>query len=602
MNRTTSPTSATILVVLLGASASGQVTQRVNLDSAGAQADADSWEPRISDNGRFIVFSTEATNLVPGDTNGAWDVFVRDRQTGQTLRVSVDANGVQGDDDSYQPSITPDGRFVTFCSVATNLVPGDVNDFQDVFVRGRLTGTAEIASVSSAGVLANDHSFGGCITPDGRYVSFYSFATNLVPGDTNDSLDVFVHDRLTGVTERVSLDSQGVQGNGHSDNYPGTGSISDDGRFVGFASCADNLVPGDTNQRWDAFVRDRLLGTTERVDVSTSGTEADRNVYPPVLSADGRFVAFESHATNLVTSDLNGMPDIFVRDRLASTTERVNVSSTGAQADAASHDPSLSADGRYVVFESAARNLVSGDSNDAPDIFLRDRQTGTTTIVSLASDGEQAAQRSQSPFVSRTGRFVAFGTSSPDLVPADSNVSQDIFVRDRTGGPAFVELCDPGVGGVLPCPCGNAPSAAGRGCDNSAATGGAVLSATGGTYLSSDSLVFDTLGQLPSTLSILSQWTNVISSGAAFGMGVRCASGHVERLFTKVASAGCIRVPDFAAGDEQVSVRSAARGDVILAGQSRWYVVYYRDPIVLGGCSASSTFNATQTGQVSWSP
>lgn len=602
MNRTTSPTSPLVLVVLLGASASGQVTQRVSLDSTGAQSNKDSWEPRISDNGRFIVFSTEASNLVPNDTNGAWDVLVRDRQTGLTLRMSADANGVQGNDDSYQPSITPDGRFITFCSVATNLASGDTNGFQDVFVRGRLTGSPEIASVDSTGGQANDHSFGGCITPDGRYVSFYSFATNLVPGDTNDSLDVFVHDRLTGMTERVSLDSQGVQGDCHSDNYPGTGSISDDGRYVGFASCADNLVPGDTNQRWDAFVRDRQLGITERVDVSSNGSQAGQDVFQPVLSADGRFVAFSSHAANLVPNDVNGMPDIFVRDRLGATTERVNVSSTGAQADAASHDPSISADGRFVVFESTAKNLVSGDENSAADIFLHDRQTGTNAIVSLSSGGEQGSQRSHSPFISRAGRFVIFGTSSPDLVPADSNVFRDIFVRDRTGAPTFVESCDPGMGGVVACPCGNAPSAVGRGCNNSSATGGAVLFATGGTFLSSDSLVFHTRGQLQSTLSVLSQWTGANPSGAVFGMGVRCASGHVERLYTKLSHAGGILLPDFAAGEEQVSVRSAVRGDVILAGQSRWYVVYYRDPVVFGGCSVSGSFNATQTGQVSWSP
>ncbi|MFN0009062.1 MAG: TolB family protein [Planctomycetota bacterium] len=591
-----------MLAALLASSAPGQVTQRVSVDSTGVQANEDSWEPRISDNGRFIVFSTEASNLVPNDSNGAWDVLIRDRQTGQTRLASVDANGVQGDSDSYQPSITPDGRFISFCSVATNLVPGDTNDFQDVFVRGRLSGAVEIASVASNGVQANDHSFGGCITPDGRYVSFYSFATNLVPGDTNDALDVFVHDRLTGSTERVSLGAQAAQGNCHSDNYPGTGSISDDGRFVSFASCADNLVPGDTNQRWDAFVRDRQLGITERVDVASNGAEADGHVDQLVLSADGRFVAFSSHATSLVPNDVNGMPDIFVRDRTAATTERVNLSSTGTQADAASSDPSISADGRFVVFESAATNLAPGDSNAAPDIFLHDRQAGTTTIVSLAFDGRQGAQRSQSPSISRTGRYVTFGTSSPELVPADTNVRRDIFVRDRTGGPAFVELCDAGTGGVIACPCGNPPNATGRGCDNSAGTGGAVLFATGGTFLSSDSLVLHTRNQMPATLSVLSQWTAANSSGAVFGMGVRCAAGHVERLYTQLSSAGGIRVPDFAAGDEQVSVRSAARGDLILAGQSRWYVVYYRDPNVFGGCSVSGQFNATQTGQVWWSP
>jgi hypothetical protein len=197
---------------------------------------------------------------------------------------------------------------------------------------------------------------------------------------------------------------------------------------------------------------------------------------------------------------------------------------------------------------------------------------------------------------------VVFASICQDFVPGDTNGSRDVIVRDRAGGPAFVEMCDPGAGGVVSCPCGNAPSAPGRGCDNSAATGGAVLFATGGTFLSSDTLVLHTRSQLPSTLSVVSQWNGVMPSGAAFGMGVRCATGHVERLYVKVSSAGGLRAPDFAAGETQISVRSAEHGEMILAGQSRWYVVYYRDPVVLGGCSSTSRFNATQTGQVTWSP
>ena len=175
----------------------------------------------------------------------------------------------------------------------------------------------------------------------------------------------------------------------------------------------------------------------------------------------------------------------------------------------------------------------------------------------------------------------------------------DIFIRDRfaTG---FTSLCDPGTGGVIACPCANAPSGTGRGCDNSSATGGAVLTAGGVAYLALDSLVFTTSGEKPTATSILLQGDAAIATGAAFGQGVRCAGGTLKRLFVKTAVGGSMSAPDFGAGDPTISGRSAALGDTLQAGQSRWYLVYYRDPTILGGCSASSSFNATQTGVIGW--
>jgi hypothetical protein len=170
----------------------------------------------------------------------------------------------------------------------------------------------------------------------------------------------------------------------------------------------------------------------------------------------------------------------------------------------------------------------------------------------------------------------------------------------RTLTPVLVSSCDPGVDGVVACPCSNPPSSAGRGCDNSAATGGAVMAASGDAYLAGDSFVVTTSGEKPTATSILMQGTTTLVHGAVYGQGVRCVGGALKRLFVKTAVAGSITAPDFGAGDPTISARSAAKGDVIQPGQSRWYLVYYRDPTVLGGCPASSTFNATQTGQVSW--
>jgi hypothetical protein len=298
-----------------------------------------------------------------------------------------------------------------------------------------------------------------------------------------------------------------------------------------------------------------------------------------------------------------------VHDRLTGTTERVSVATSGAEGNSDSSPlvygddtRTLSGDGRFVAFQSAATNLVQGDTNGWPDVFVRDRQNGTTERISVGPGGAQGNNGSGYLSISADGRWVEFYSRDSNLVPGDTNGVDDIFVADRVGGPDFTSLCDPGVTGVLACPCSNPPSGPARGCDNSAATGGASLAAAGGTYLSSDSLVFTTSGENPTALSIVTQWTGSNASGAIFGMGVRCTSGTFKRLYTKPASSGSITAPNFGGGDPPVSVRSAAQGDTILSGQSRWYFVYYRDPNVLGGCPANRTFNATQTGRVTWSP
>jgi hypothetical protein len=197
---------------------------------------------------------------------------------------------------------------------------------------------------------------------------------------------------------------------------------------------------------------------------------------------------------------------------------------------------------------------------------------------------------------------MVFDSIATNLVPGDTNHFEDAFVRDRFGSPTFTSLCDPGVGSVVDCPCSNPPGGPGRGCENSSGTGGASLSGSGGTYLSSDSLVFTTSGEGPTAFSLVIQGNAVVANGVIYGQGVRCAGGTFKRLYAKNAVVGSITVPNFGAGDPAVSARSAAKGDLIQPGQSRWYFVVYRDPIVLGGCSATSTFNATQVGHVSWSP
>jgi Tol biopolymer transport system component len=398
------------------------------VDGAGNQANGSSTSPAISADGRFVTFVSVATNLVPSDTNGQTDVFVRDRQTGVTERVSVDRAGNEADGSSESAAISADGRFVAFASYAGNLVPSDTNGQSDIFVHDRQTGATERASVSSAGYQADGAGDSPAISADGRFVTFVSVASNLVPRDTNSQSDVFVRDRQTSATERVSVDSAGNQ----ADGAGGAPAISADGRFVAFVSTARNLFSGDTNGQSDVFVRDRQTGVTERVSVDSAGNQADGSSNAPAISADGEFVVFESAARNLVPGDTNGRIDVFVRDRHSGTTERLSVNSTGDQANSGGLGPAISGDGRFVTFYAGHSDLVPGDTNRRQDVFIHDRRTGATEQVSVNDAGSQGNDHSGGlSSVSGDGRFVAFPSLAYNLLPADTNLTQDVFVHDR---------------------------------------------------------------------------------------------------------------------------------------------------------------------------
>src|SRR5437773_638062 len=320
--RVLSSVALVLLTALWGRSAGAQTTERVSVVSGGTEGNNASLGSALSADGRFVAFDSAAADLVAGGTNSVSDVFVHDRQTGGSERVSVAAGGAQGDGSSglvtfaFPPALSADGRFVAFVSFATNLVASDTNGATDVFVHDRQTGTTERVSVASDGTEGNAASAGATLSADGRFVAFHSAATNLVAGDTNGTNDVFVHDRQTGITERVSVASDGTQGNKAS-SYP---ALSADGRFVAFDSDATNLVAGDTNGTTDVFVHDRQTGTTERVSGASDGTQGNDASAGPALSADGRLVAFHSSATNLVAGDANRAYDVFVHDRAVSTT------------------------------------------------------------------------------------------------------------------------------------------------------------------------------------------------------------------------------------------------------------------------------------------
>jgi len=585
------------LCTLLAAPAAAQVTELASLGPAGALGDGNSVRLALSPDARFVAFSSAATNLVSGDTNGKRDVFLRDRLAGTTVRVSVSSASAEGDLDSDVPALTPDGRYVAFASGATNLVPGDTNNFGDVFVRDVQLGTTVRVSVSSAGLQADSHAYAPSISADGRYVVFLSGATNLVPGDTLGWPDVFLHDLVTGTTERVNVSSAGAEANQSAISA----AISADGGCVVFDSSATNLVGGDSNGFADVFVRELASGTTLRVSLAGAATQSNHVSEAPSISADGRYVAFESYASNFDPGDTNGLADIYVRDRVALTTTRASLSSAGAQPDMGCWVPRISPDGRSVAFSSNSATLVAQDTNGTSDVFVRDLELGLTQRVSVATNGAQADGPSSECALSADGRFAAFMSAATNLVPGDTNNRVDAFLRDRRANGA-TSLCDPGSAGVIACPCANPPAGVGRGCDNSSASGGARLMAAGIAYLAQDSLLFTTGGENPVALSILVQGDTLAPAGLVFGQGVRCVAGVLKRLYAKSAQGGSIQAPDPSGGDPSVSARSSALGDPIQPGESRWYFVYYGDPSVLGGCPAASTFNTTPSVRIDWQP
>ena len=389
------------------------------------------FSPSISADGRYVAFESLSDGLVPGDTNGALDVFVRDRQTRTTTRVSISTSGSQGNGGSNDAFISADGRYVAFCSEATNLVSGDSNGMTDIFVRDRQTGTTSRVSVSSAAAQANQSSYSPAMSADGRFVVFDSGATNLASGDANGTYsDILVRDMVARTTVRVSVSTSGIQGNKGS-FYP---SISADGRYVAFESGSSNMVANDTNNQDDIFVRDRTGGTTVRANVSASGTQANAETEGAVISANGRFVAFRSWADNLVPGDTGGNTDIFVRDLVSATTTIANLTNGGGQDNDGARQAAMSADGRYVAFASESTDLVPDDTNNQVDTFVRDRDTGLTTRASVSGKGLPCNGPSWAPSMSADGRYVAFDSVADDLIPADTNSSGDVFVRDRETG------------------------------------------------------------------------------------------------------------------------------------------------------------------------
>ncbi|MEW6269454.1 MAG: hypothetical protein AB1689_09185 [Thermodesulfobacteriota bacterium] len=463
------------------AGAARRTTERIGAPTSGL--------PALSGDGSLVAFKSTASTLVPGDTNAGDDVFLFDRTGGTTRRISLSSDGTEGFPCAFNGcnfflGMSAAGDRVVFSSFAPNLVPDDGNQGDDVFLRDLTSPSSPRTvriSVGPDGLDPDGQSFTPSISAGGRFVVFSSVASNLLPedapvadanflcgfDDAQNCEDVFFQDadRVDPVNELVSVSTTGEQGDDAS-FVSAASVVSADGRFVAFSSLAGNLAPGaDVNPGEDVFVRDRCVAngiavadctpTTRLVNVDSTGRPAnvgslDDNPRSggssarPTISSDGRSVAFESSSTNLVAGDTNDAADVFVHDLATGITERVSVGSSGVQGNGASRSAALSADGRYVAFESVASNLVERDTNSESDVFVHDRLTGTTERVSVTADGRQASRESGRGLflaISADGRFVAFPSKAPNLVPGKRNDGRDdVFVRGVADDQSAVDL------------------------------------------------------------------------------------------------------------------------------------------------------------------
>lgn len=411
----------------------------VSIAADGTIGDSSSLSSSISSDGRYITFESYATNLINGDTNAKEDIFLKDTQTGAVTLISSSSSGTIGDGASVSPVISTDGRYVVFESYSSNLILG-AGGISDVFLKDTQTGITTLISQSIYGYGGNDDSYNTAISSDGRYVVFRSDASNLVNGDTNGYGDIFLRDTQTGITSLVSSSSSSEIGN-RASWYP---DISADGNFVVFESASSNIVAGDVPQIFDGielwfsdiFLKNTITGAATLISSNSNGDFGNGDSFNASISSDGRYVVFDSTATNLVSGDTNSQSDVFLKDTLTGVTTLISCTATGEQGNYGSYSPSISADGRFVVFYTSASNFVSGDTNENVDVFLKDTQTGALELISKSSSGEIGNNRSMYPFISADGSYITFSSEASNLVNNDINGSFDVFI---VGNPLYVD-------------------------------------------------------------------------------------------------------------------------------------------------------------------
>lgn len=567
------PLSTLLSTLLLTTGAAAQSSmQRVDVDSLGNRSDLGSNGAVISADGRCVLFASADPDLVPGDTNGRADVFVHDRVTGMTERVSVDSAGVQANGDSechFVTSISSDGRFVVYYGAASNLVPNDSNGAYDVFVRDRLLSQTVCASVTPGGVPGNGDSRYAALSQDGRFVAFSSSSSDLVPSAPPGGYGLFVRDLVNAQTVRADVDSAGNPSGGSCSNP----ALSGDGRVVAFDSTSSQLVPGDTNGDRDVFIHDFASGQTARVSVDSAGNQGLSASSNPTISADGRFVAFHSNANTFVAGDTNGTSDVFVHDRSTGETRRVSVDSAGNQQNSGSlGNTAISADGRYVAFDSYATNLVPLPPNNLLAVFVHDLQSGETIPVNVTPGHQAGNGPSERPSLSADGRWIAFNSAASDLVPLDRNGRSDAFVHDRFG-------CTFTAATYCTAPTtshGCVPSIQASGTPSASAGVGFTISVQAVEGQKAGLFFFGLSG----------------SRSTPFGAGssVLCVQGPLRR--SPVQSSGgtggaCdgVLTLDW---NQFVGGQSTPWGDPIAGGETIWIQAWFRDPLAPGGSNLSN--------------
>jgi len=563
---------ASIAALCLAGSAAPQTctTIRVNLGPGGVEAISQCTNPALSADGNWVAFESQASNLVPGDTNNWFDIFLVDLQANTLVRASTTSSGGEAGSPCHFASLSADGRYVCFKTSASNLIPGPPPVHIGYVVKDMQTGGIEAASANTSGVMGNKEPYGS-LTRDGRHFVFTTDATNLVPGDTNGTDDIFERDLNTGITIRVNLGPGGAQ----DTSSAGVPRASADGRFVVFSSGSSVLVPGDTNLSNDVFLADLQSGTIVFADTNFTGVQANGNCSDPDVSDDGRFVCFAASATNLVLANTHNHQCVYVKDMLTGSIYLASTDSLQLQGGVQAGSPVLTPAGRVVLFTAGAA-LDPQDTNAFGDIYAHDIFTARTAIVDLGSTGAAGDTNVWQVYgTNQDGSKVAFSSDSLNVVPGDLNTHEDVFVRECAWDQPHGTFC-PGT--ALNCPCGNAGTNQ-QGCANSVNSNGALLLPSGG--INPDTILLSASGMLPTASAIFLQGSADVSQGTqwggfVFGDGNRCVGGSLKRLAIKSSVSGATQYPQ--TGDLPISARSAALGDTLLPGAIRYYQTWYRDP------------------------
>jgi len=567
--------------------------ERASVGAGGAQvlAPASIVKQCLSANGRFVAFQSNSGTLVPGDTNNTYDIFVYDRQTGTTTRESVDAAGNEIARGGYEPFLSGDGRWLLF-STDASLDPADTNLQFDLYVRDRQTGTLIYVTRSITGGPSNQHTYRGSLSADGNFAIFVSRASNLVVGDTNNLEDVFVRDLTLGVTSRVSVGSAGSQGTQATIAQPSQTDedmprLSADGRIAVFGSRHANLVAGDTNvgtflpdTGLDVFTHDRVTRITTRVSVSAGGAQASGYSELMDISQDARFIAFRSFDRSLDPPVVS--TPVYVRDTVAGTTRYMGIDTAGARTQVYPNHACLSGDGRYWAFGTAA-SLEASDTNGEMDVYRRDVLTGVTTRVT--ANGVQPDGPSIPCDLSGDGSTVLVLSYATNLVPSDTNGMGDVFAYHSCAPTPFTSYCG---GTPANCPCGNG-GVDGRGCENSSTSGGARLIASGTPSLSGDTMQLAGSGMPSTATALYFQALAPAASPTAFGDGLLCVQGAQLRLGVRAQVGGASTFP---------STGTLSTIGLIGAAGTREYQIYYRDSVAFCTTATFNLSNAIRIGWV----